>query len=66
VASNASYISLYVSAVDGECYVAEQYRELLSKANIGKSCVRFKRLADLDQAALENLIREGARAPLKM
>jgi hypothetical protein len=62
VASNASYISLYVSASDGGEYVAEKYREALPKANIGKACVRFKRLADLDESALKKLIREGAKS----
>jgi hypothetical protein len=33
-----------------------------SQANIGRSCVRFKRLDDLDQASLKKLIREGAQA----
>jgi uncharacterized protein YdhG (YjbR/CyaY superfamily) len=32
----------------------------LPKAKIGKGCVRFKRLGDLDPAALKKLIREGA------
>jgi hypothetical protein len=62
VASNANYISLYVTASDGTCYAAERYKEALPKANIGKSCVRFKRLSDLDESALKKLIREGAAA----
>jgi hypothetical protein len=66
VASNASYISLYVSAADGKCYIAEKFKKELPKANIGKCCVRFKRLSDLDEAALVKLIREGAAAPAKM
>ena len=39
---------------------AGRYKEALAKANIGKSCVRFKRLSDLDTAALKKLIRESA------
>ena len=66
VASNASYISLYISAADGKCYVAERFKKALPKANIGKCCVRFKRLSDLDEAALAKLIREGAVAPAAM
>ena len=65
VASNKSYISLYISACDGSGYVAERYREALPKASIGRSCVRFKRLAELDQAALKKLIREAAQAAPK-
>lgn len=62
IASNAQYISLYVLATDGEQYVAEKYKEQLPKAKIGKSCVRFKKLADLDAKALEALIKETARS----
>ena len=60
VASNASYISLYISA--GESAEIERHKKALLKAKCGKGCVKFKRLGDLDQAALKNLIREVARA----
>lgn len=65
VASNKNYISLYICAGDGDAYIAERYKEALPKANIGRSCVRFKRLADLDQAALKKLIQQGAQAAAK-
>jgi uncharacterized protein YdhG (YjbR/CyaY superfamily) len=61
VASNQNYISLYVCATSETGHVAEKYKEALPKANIGKGCVRFKRLGDLDQGALKKLIREGGR-----
>jgi hypothetical protein len=54
------YISLYVMAADGERYLAETYRDRLPAADIGKSCVRFKRLADLDRDALVELVRAAA------
>jgi hypothetical protein len=66
VASNASYISLYVSAGDGKGYLAERFKKALPKANIGKCCVRFKRLTDVDEAALAKLIRDGVAAPAAM
>ena len=47
---------------DGALYVAEKYKAQLPKAKIGKSCVRFKKLADLDRKALEALIKETARS----
>jgi len=59
VASNAAYISLYLSAPDGKADVAKRYKQALPKANIGRCCVRFKRLGDLDQATLKKMIREG-------
>lgn len=62
VASNKNYISLYICAGDEKGYVAERYKKALPKANIGRSCVRFKRLSDLDLAALRKMIREGVAA----
>jgi hypothetical protein len=58
VASNKNYISLYVTAAspDGG-YLAESYKDQLPKASIGKSCIRFKRLGDVDQDVLERLLR---------
>ena len=61
LASNKNYISLYICAADGKGYIAERYKQALPKADIGKSCVRFKRLRDLDSTALRKLILEGAR-----
>jgi hypothetical protein len=68
VASNKSYISLYLSASDsdGNGYLAERYKDALPKADIGKACVRFKRLGDLDQTALGNLITQAATAAAKV
>ena len=60
IASNAAYISLYCFAADAEGYVAERYVDRLPGANVGKYCVRFKRLADLDEEALVALIEETA------
>jgi hypothetical protein len=60
LASNAAYISLYVGSQSG--YPAESYKDALPKAKIGKGCIRFKRLSDLDPAALKKLIREVAAA----
>ena len=63
LASRKRYISLYAcAAVDGE-YVAEEYRNRLPKADIGKSCVRFKRLEDLDLDTLQDLLRRTAAGP---
>ena len=63
LASNKSYISLYACAADDRGYVAERYKKQLPKANIGKSCVRFKRLDDLDLSALTALLKETASTP---
>jgi Domain of unknown function (DU1801) len=60
IASNASYISLYCFAGDATGSVAERYVDRLPKAKIGKACVRFTKLASLDEEALVALIEETA------
>jgi hypothetical protein len=47
----------------GGRYVAETYAERLPKASTGKSRVRFKRLSDVDTAALAELLRTAAEHP---
>ncbi len=66
LASNKNYISLYACAADERGYVAERYKERLPKASIGKSCVRFKRLADLDLEVLKELLKETAETGFGM
>jgi uncharacterized protein YdhG (YjbR/CyaY superfamily) len=64
LASNKRYISLYVVAEDGKGgYLAESYRDRLPKADIGKSCVRFKHLEDVDEKVLREMIRAAAKRP---
>ena len=63
IASNVTGISLYALAADEDGWIAERYRSKLPKAKIGKSCVRFKRLDDLDLDALRALMREAAESP---
>lgn len=63
VASNAAAISLYAFGADERGWIAERYKDRFPKAKIGKSCVRFKRLDDLDLAALRALLREVAKSP---
>jgi uncharacterized protein YdhG (YjbR/CyaY superfamily) len=62
LASNKNYISLYVTvpSPDGR-YLAESYQDRLPKASIGKSCIRFKRLDDVDRDVLAQLLRKAAQ-----
>ena len=62
MASQVQYISLYVSCGLEADYLDRKYGPRLPKANIGKCCVRFKRLSDLDEVALRELIEEAAEA----
>lgn len=61
LASQKNYISLYICAVDGKKYLAETYKKTLPKASIGKSCVRFKKLEDVDLAVIEEMVKKAAK-----
>jgi hypothetical protein len=61
LASQKRYIALYVLGANGGRYLAESYAERLPKASVGKSCVRFARLSDVDPAVLAELVTEAAR-----
>jgi hypothetical protein len=61
LASHKTGISLYVDCVADGAYLAEGYRERLPKAGIGRSCVRFKRTADVDLDTLRELVAAAAR-----
>jgi hypothetical protein len=62
LASRKAYVSLYVTATDGKTYLAESYKSRLPKADIGKSCVRIKRISDVDLDVVADLVRQGAAA----
>ena len=61
LASRKAYVSLYVQCTRDGRYLAEFYAERLPKASVGKSCVRFKRLSDVDEAVLRELLAEAGR-----
>lgn len=61
LAATAAGLSLYVNCVDEKGYLAEQVGKRLGKASVGKSCIRFKKLADLDRPELEALLLKAGR-----
>ena len=63
LASQKNYISLYVCAILNGKYLAEDYKDRLGKVCVGKSCIRFKRLDDLNIEVLKKLIVEAAKNP---
>jgi hypothetical protein len=58
LSSNKTGISVYVCAVDEHGWLAEQAKDELGKASVGKSCIRFKRLADINLAALTTVLKK--------
>ena len=63
LASQKQYISLYICALDGKEYLAEKHKAELGKASVGKSCVRFKKIEDLNLPALKKVITLAAKTP---
>ena len=64
LASQKNYISVYVCSMDetGKQYIAEKYKGELGKVSVGKSCIRFKKLADLDVKVLKKVLKEARRS----
>lgn len=63
MASQKNYISVYVCALSGKQYVAEKYKDELGKVSVGRSCIRFKKLEDINLPILEKVIRLAANNP---
>lgn len=61
LASLKNYISVYVSCMDDGTYLAERYKAQLPKASIGKSCIRFKHLEDIDIDTLVEIIQKAEK-----
>jgi hypothetical protein len=58
LANQKNYISLYSCLSDGKRYVAENHKKDLPKANIGKSCIRFRKLEDIDLDVIKQVLQE--------
>ncbi len=59
--NNKRYVSLYICAADDDGYLAEKNAERLGKVNVGKSCVRFTKLENLDLDVAGELCRRAAQ-----
>ena len=54
LASQKNYVSFYIGACDKDGYLTEKNKGRLGKVRVGRSCIRFKKLEDLNlQVALE-------------
>jgi hypothetical protein len=63
LANQKNYVSVYVCAVtDGE-YIAEMYKNELGNVSVGKSCIRFKTLKDINLPMLKKVIVQAAKNP---
>jgi len=63
LANQKNYVSLYVCSIDAGQYVAEKYKKELGKVSVGKSCIRFKKLEDLNLPMLKKVLMTAAKNP---
>lgn len=63
LASQKNYISVYICTVKGDTYLPELYKEKLGKVSIGKSCIRFKKIEDIDMVVLVKILKESEKSP---
>lgn len=72
LANQKNYISLYICAVENGEYIAEKYKQSLAnsvgkaklgKVSVGKSCIRFKKVGDLNLDALKEVIKKAEKSP---
>lgn len=63
LANQKNYISIYVCALENGEYIAEKYKDKLGKVSVGKSCIRFKKLEDLNLSELKKVLQNAAESP---
>lgn len=63
LANQKNYVSVYVCAVDDGEYIAEKNKDKLGKVNVGKSCIRFKKIEDVNLDELQKVIKSAAKNP---
>ena len=61
LASQKNYISLYIGGCGEDGYLAETNKHRLGKVSVGKSCIRFKKLEDLDLKVAMELVKKSAK-----
>lgn len=62
LANQKNYVSLYICECDGDEYLVEKHRNELGWVSTGKSCIRIKRLDDLNLEAAMNLVKRAAES----
>lgn len=63
LANQKNYISLYVCAIDNGEYIAEKHKSALGNVSVGKSCIRFKKLEDVNLKTLKKVIQLAEKMP---
>lgn len=63
LANQKNYMSLYICSLDHGEYLAEKHKNELGTVSVGKSCIRFKKISDLNLEALRKVIKLAEKSP---
>lgn len=63
LANQKNYVSIYVCSIADGQYVAEKYKKELGKVKVGRSCISFKKLDDINLPVLKKVLREAEKRP---
>ncbi len=63
LANQKNYMSIYVCAIEDGRYIAESHKKELGNVSVGKSCIRFKKIEDLDIAGLKKVLKAAEKSP---
>lgn len=63
LANQKNYISIYICALERGKYLAEKYSANLGKVSVGKSCIRLKKIEDLNLPTLKKVLCLAAKNP---
>ncbi len=63
LANQKQYVSLYVCAVIDGKYLAETHKKDLGNVNVGKSCIRIKKMEDVNLDALKKVLKLAEKKP---
>jgi hypothetical protein len=63
MANQKNYISVYVCALEDGQYAAEKHAPKLGKVSVGRSCIRFKKIEDVDLEELKKVLKIAENSP---
>ena len=63
MANQKNYISIYVCVVVEDKNAAENYKRKLGKLSKGLSCIRFKKIEEIDLETLKTVLKLAEEKP---
>lgn len=63
LANQKNYISIYVCSLEKGKYLAEIFKNKLGNVSVGKSCIRFKKLDNLNLKVLGQILLLASKNP---